>query len=142
MNKRYILLAEDDPHDAQLTLAALDEFKLANKVFVVRDGEELLDYLYCRDKFKEREEGDPLAIVLDLKMPKVDGTEALRIIKAEHALKNIPVVILTSSRETADLVECYGRGVNAYVVKPVDFAEFMSAVNQLGVFWAAVNEAP
>jgi len=142
MNLKHILLAEDDPRDAKLTLAALDEFNLANEVFVVHDGEAALDYLYCRGKFEKREGGNPVAILLDLKMPKVDGLEVLETIKADSHLKSIPIVMLTSSRETPDLTKCYGLGVNAYVVKPVDFGEFAKAVKQLGIFWAAVNEPP
>lgn len=139
---RKILLAEDDPQDVELTLAALEEFHLANQVVVVHDGERALDYLYRRGEFNTRAEGLPILVLLDLKMPKVNGLEVLQIIKADEHLKTIPVVVLSSSRETPDLVECYQHGVNAYVVKPVDFAEFMNAVKQLGLFWAAVNEAP
>jgi CheY-like chemotaxis protein len=142
MNLRHILLAEDDPRDAKLTMAALGEFNLANKVTVVNDGEQALDYLYCRGTFEHREGGNPVAILLDLKMPKVDGLEVLKIVKSDPRLKTIPIVMLTSSRETPDLVECYAQGVNAYVVKPVDFGEFAKAVKQLGVFWAAINEPP
>ena len=142
MNGRHILLAEDDPHDAQMTLAALQEQSLTTEVVVVHDGEEVLDYLYCREKFAAREGDDPIAILLDLKMPKIDGLEALKIIKADEYLKTIPVIMLTSSRETADLDECYGSCVNAYVVKPVDFTDFAKVVKQLGAFWAAVNEPP
>ena len=122
MNVKHILLVEDDPRDVELTLAALEEHHLANKVFVVHDGEEALDYLYCRGKFKTRAGGNPVAVLLDLKMPKVNGLEVLKIIKADEHLKIIPIVVLTSSRETPDLTECYKHGVNAYVVKPVDFA--------------------
>jgi CheY-like chemotaxis protein len=142
MNLRHILLAEDDPRDATLTLAALGEYNLANKIFVVHDGEAVLDYLYCRGKFSGREGGNPVAVLLDLKMPKVNGLEVLKIIKADSGLKMIPIVMLTSSREPPDLIECYKYGVNAYVVKPVDFNEFAKAVKTLGVFWAAVNEPP
>ena len=142
MNLRHILLAEDDPRDAKLTLAVLEEYNLANKVFVVHDGEAALDYLYCRGNFITRTGGNPIAVLLDLKMPKVDGLEVLRIIKADENLKTIPIVMLSSSRETPDLTECYAHGVNAYVVKPVDFDEFAKAVKQLGIFWAAVNEPP
>jgi len=142
MNLKHILLAEDDPRDAKLTLAALDEFNLANEVFVVHDGEAALDYLYCRGKFEKREGGNPVAILLDLKMPKVDGIEVLETVKNDHHLKSIPIVMLTSSREMPDLNKCYDLGVNAYVVKPVDFGEFAKAVKQLGIFWAAVNEPP
>jgi CheY-like chemotaxis protein len=142
MNIKHILLAEDDPRDEQLTLSALEEYNLVNQVFVVHDGEETLDYLYCRGKFEERTTGNPVAVLLDLKMPKVSGLEALKIIKADEHLKMIPIVVLTSSRETPDVKECYNHGVNAYVVKPVDFREFVKAVKQLGVFWAVVNEPP
>ena len=142
VNIKNILLVEDDPRDVELTLAALEEHHLANKVVVVHDGEEALDYLYRRGKFKTRAGGNPIVVLLDLKMPKVSGLEVLKIIKADEHLKIIPVVVLSSSRETPDLVECYEHGVNAYVVKPVDFAEFMKAVKQLGIFWAAINEPP
>jgi CheY-like chemotaxis protein len=142
MNRSHILLAEDDPCDAKLTLGALEEYNRANKVFVVQDGEEVLDYLYCRGKFETRESGNPTTVLLDLKMPKVDGLEALKIIKADERLKTIPVVMFTSSREMADLAKCYEHGVNAYVVKPVDFGEFAKVVKQLGVFWTTLNEPP
>jgi CheY-like chemotaxis protein len=139
---KNILLVEDDPRDVELTLTALEEHHLANRVAVVCDGVEALDYLYRRGKFKMRAGGDPILVLLDLKMPKINGLELLKIIKADEDLKIIPVVILSSSRETPDLVECYKHGVNAYVVKPVDFADFMKAVQQLGIFWAAINEPP
>lgn len=142
MHLRQILIAEDDPRDEELTLAALDEYNLANKVFVVHDGEETLDYLYYRGKYQDRSPGNPVAVLLDLKMPKVNGLEVLKIIKSDENLKTIPIIVLTSSRETPDLTECYKHGVNAYVVKPVDFTEFMRAIKQLGIFWAAVNEPP
>jgi CheY-like chemotaxis protein len=142
VNIKSILLAEDDPRDVELTLAALEENHLANKVAVVGNGEEALDYLYRRGKFKMRAGGNPIVVLLDNKMPKVNGLEVLKAIKADEHLKTIPVVVLTSSRETPDLIEFYNHGVNAYVVKPVDFSEFMKAVKQLGVFWAAVNEPP
>jgi CheY-like chemotaxis protein len=141
-NIKNILLVEDDPRDVVLTLAALEEHNLANKVVVVHDGAEALDYLYCRGKFKTRAGGHPILVLLDLKMPKVNGLEVLKAIKADEDLKIIPVVVLSSSRETPDLVECYKHGVNAYVVKPVEFAEFMKAVKHLGIFWAAINEPP
>ena len=141
-NIRNILLVEDDPRDVDLTLAALEEHHLANKVLVVNDGAEALDYLFRRGKFKARAGGNPIVVLLDLKMPKVNGLEVLKTIKADEFLKIIPVVVLSSSRETPDLIECYKHGVNAYVVKPVDFAEFMRAVQQLGIFWAAINEPP
>ena len=139
---KHILLAEDDPRDARLTMDALAEHRIANEILLVHDGEAVLDYLYCEGKFKGREGGNPVALLLDLKMPKVDGLEVLKIIKADDNLKTIPVVMLTSSRETPDLTECYKHGVNAYVVKPVDSEEFAKAVNQLGIFWTAVNEPP
>jgi CheY-like chemotaxis protein len=142
INIKNILLVEDDPRDVELTLAALEEHHLANKVAVVDNGAEALDYLYRRGKFKMRAGGDPIVVLLDNKMPKVSGLEVLKTIKADEHLKIIPVVALTSSRETPDLIEFYKHGVNAYVVKPVDFSEFMNAVKQLGVFWAAVNEPP
>jgi CheY-like chemotaxis protein len=139
---KTILLAEDDPGDVELTLAALEENHLANKVAVVNNGEEALDYLYRRGKFRMRAPGNPILVLLDNKMPKVNGLEVLKAIRADDHLKIIPVVALTSSRETPDLIEFYKHGVNAYVVKPVDFSEFMRSVTQLGVFWAAVNEPP
>ena len=142
MNIKHILLTEDDPRDVELTLAALEEYNLANKVFVVHDGEEALDYLYCRGKYKTRTGGNPVVVLLDLKMPKVGGLEVLKTIKGDERLKSIPIVVLTSSREEPDLVECYRHNVNAYVVKPVDFGEFVKAVKQIGVFWAVVNEPP
>jgi CheY-like chemotaxis protein len=142
MEIKKILLVEDDPQDVELTLAGLEENHLANKVAVVRDGAEALDYLYRRGKFKDRPPGNPILVLLDNKMPKVSGLQVLKAIKMDEHLLTIPVVALTSSRETPDLIEFYKHGVNAYVVKPVDFAEFMKAVKQLGVFWAAVNEPP
>jgi CheY-like chemotaxis protein len=142
IDMKSILFAEDDPRDVGLTLRALETHNLANKVVVVGDGAEALDYLYCRGKFKMRASGNPILVLLDNKMPKVTGLEVLKAMKADENLKLIPVVVLTSSRETPDLREFYKHGVNAYVVKPVAFPEFMSAVKQLGVFWAAVNEPP
>ncbi len=139
---KSILLAEDDPRDAELTLTALEENHLANQVTIAEDGEEALDYLFCRGKFATRERGNPLFVLLDNKMPKVSGLEVLKIIKADEDLKTIPVVVLTSSRETPDLLEFYKHGANAYVVKPVDFSEFMTAVKEVGVFWATINEPP
>jgi CheY-like chemotaxis protein len=142
MNTKHILLVEDDPSDEEMTLAALADHDLANKVFVVHDGEEALDYLYCREQFKGRAGGNPVVVLLDNKMPKVTGLEVLKTIKADEQLKIIPVVVLTSSREAPDLIEFYKHGVNAYVVKPVSYLEFMKAVKQVGVFWATVNEPP
>ena len=139
---RRILMAEDSANDIELTLAALAEHRLANQVDVVRDGAEALDYLYRRGAYADRAEGNPAIVLLDLKMPKVNGLEVLKAIKADPALRTIPVVMLTSSREEGDLVQSYQLGVNAYVVKPVEFGDFMGAVRQLGGFWALVNEAP
>ena len=137
-----ILLVEDDAKDVELTMTALEEYNLANEVFVVRDGEEALDYLYCRGVFKSRAKGNPAVILLDLKLPKVDGLEVLQKIRGNGTLKFIPVVVLTSSREERDMVASYKLGVNAYVVKPVDFHEFVNAIKELGVFWAVINEPP
>jgi CheY-like chemotaxis protein len=139
---KRILLAEDNPKDVELTLTALDEHHLANEVVVVNDGAETLDYLYRRGKFAMRAANHPAVVLLDLKMPKVDGLEVLRTIKSDANMKMIPVVILTSSREEKDLIESYKLGVNAYVVKPVDFQQFIVAVKELGVFWAIMNEPP
>ena len=139
---KRMLLAEDNEHDVELTLSALSENRLANEVVVVRDGAEALDYLYRRGRYQQREEGNPVVVLLDLKMPKVDGLEVLRRIKEDDALRQIPVVMLTSSREENDLVESYRLGANAYVVKPVEFNRFVEAVRELGVFWAVINEAP
>ena len=139
---RRILLAEDSANDAELTLAALAEHHLANEVVVVHDGEEALDYLYARGLHAGRRGGNPALVLLDLKMPKVDGLDVLRAIKSDPALRTIPVVMLTSSREEQDLVRSYELGVNGYVVKPVDFTDFMDAVRQIGGFWAVVNEPP
>jgi CheY-like chemotaxis protein len=139
---RRILLVEDSPNDAELTLEALSEHNLANDVLWVHDGEEALDYLFRRGPYAERAEENLAVILLDLKLPKVDGIEVLRVIKSDPRLKTIPVVVLTSSREEQDMIESYRLGVNAYVVKPVDFSDFMSAVKELGFFWALVNEPP
>ena len=139
---KNILLVEDDPKDVELTLAALEKHHLANRVAVVQNGEEALDYLYRRGNFKNHQGGNPIVVLLDNKMPKVSGLEVLKIIKADENLKIIPIVALTSSRQTPDLIEFYKNGVNAYVVKPVDFSDFVEAVQQRGVFWAAVNEPP
>jgi CheY-like chemotaxis protein len=136
-----ILLVEDDPRDVQLTLAALEDH-LANKVTVVDNGAAALDYLYHRGAFKRRPSGNPIVVLLDNKMPKVSGLEVLKIIKGDGHLKRIPVVALTSSRRTPDVTEFYEHGVNAYVVKPLDFSEFRTAIKQLVGFWAAVNEPP
>ena len=139
---RPILLVEDNLKDIEMVLAALRKNNFANEIVVARDGEEGLDYLYRRGQFRSRDDGPPIAILLDLKMPKVDGLEVLRQIKGDDALKVIPVVMLTSSREETDLVKSYKLGVNAYVVKPVGFQEFIDAIKQTGMFWAVVNEPP
>lgn len=137
-----ILIVEDDPRDVELTLAALAEYNLANEVVVTRDGKQALDYLYCSGEFSARSNENPAVLLLDLKLPKVDGLEVLEKIKSDEHLKVIPVVVLTSSREENDMVRSYRLGVNAYVVKPVDFHEFINAVKELGVFWALINEPP
>ena len=139
---RRILIVEDDPRDVELTLTALDEHKLANEVVITRDGKEALDYLYCREQFASRPEENPAVILLDLKLPKVDGFEVLQQIRSDERLKMIPVVVLTSSHEEKDLLATYQLGVNAYVVKPVDFHEFVNAVKELGMFWAIINQPP
>ena len=142
MKLKRILLVEDNPNDAELTMEALSEHNLANEVDIVRDGAEALDYLYQRGAYAAREDGNLAVILLDLKLPKVDGLEVLRTVKADEKLRFVPVVVLTSSREESDLVESYRLGVNAYVVKPVNFSEFINAVKQLGAFWAIINEPP
>ena len=139
---KRILLVEDDPKDVELTLTALEEYRLANAVDVVRDGAEALDYLYRRGKFQTRDGGNPAVVILDLKLPKVSGLEVLRQVKADAQLKLVPIVVLTSSREDQDLIASYQLGVNAYVVKPVDFHKFVDAVKTLGAFWVVLNEAP
>jgi CheY-like chemotaxis protein len=139
---KRIVLAEDNPNDVELTLAALADINLANEVVVVRDGAETLDYLFRRNQYAQRPPGNPAVLLLDLKMPKIDGLDVLRALKADDQLKTIPVVMLTSSREEQDLVSSYKLGVNAYVVKPVDFRAFIEAVRQLGAFWAVINEPP
>ena len=139
---KSILLAEDNYKDAELTMEALGEYNLVNTVVVVRDGADALDYLYRRGKYNGRPNLNPVVMLLDIKMPKVDGLEVLRTIKGDHNLKAIPVVMLTSSREESDVVESYKLGVNAYVVKPVEFGNFMKSVKQLGAFWAILNEPP
>lgn len=142
MKLKRILLVEDNANDAELTLEALSEHNLANEVDRVTDGAEALDYLFQRGAYAAREDGNLAVILLDLKLPKVDGLEVLRIIKSDDKLKYLPVVVLTSSREESDLVESYRLGVNAYVVKPVNFSEFINAVREVGAFWAIVNEPP
>jgi CheY-like chemotaxis protein len=141
-NLPRILLAEDNDNDLELTLAALRSHRVANDVDVVRDGAEALDYLYRRGQFANQPSGPLALVLLDLNMPKVNGLEVLRQIKSDPELRLIPVVMLTSSREEVDLLRSYELGVNAYVVKPVAFGEFMEAVKQLGAFWAVLNERP
>jgi CheY-like chemotaxis protein len=135
-------MVEDDPKDVELTLTALEDYNLANEVVVVRDGEEALIYLNCQNEYAERSSGNPAVMLLDLKLPKVDGLEVLRQVKSNEALKLIPVVVLTSSHEEKDLIASYKLGVNAYVVKPVDFHQFVNAIKELGVFWAVINAPP
>ena len=141
-NLKTILLAEDNPNDVELTLEAMKENNLANQITVVNDGVEAVEYLRCEGKYKERKGGNPAVILLDIKMPRMDGIEVLRIIRGDPKLKTLPVVILTSSREEKDLMISYNLGVNAYVVKPVDFKDFIDAVKQIGIFWAVLNELP
>ena len=139
---KYILYAEDNSNDIELTLEAFKDIKIANRVQVVNDGAQVLDFLYKRGKFKIRTGANPIVILLDIKMPKIDGFQALKIIKEDPEFRNIPVVILTSSREEKDLVESYKMNTNAYVVKPMDFDQFTKAIKELGVFWALINEPP
>jgi CheY-like chemotaxis protein len=137
-----ILLVEDNPNDLELTLIALERSQLANEVVIVRDGADALDYLHGRGAYASREQGNPAVVLLDLKLPKVDGLEVLADIRGNAQLKSMPVVMLTSSKEEQDLIRSYELGVNAYVVKPVDFAEFVRAIADLGIFWAVLNEPP
>lgn len=139
---KKILLVEDSPNDAELTIKALAANSLANEVVHVRDGAEALDYLFARDSFAGRAPGNPAVVILDIKLPKVDGIEVLRAIRQDAKLKLTPVVMLTSSREEKDLITSYQLGANAFVVKPVDFKEFFGAVKELGCFWAIINERP
>lgn len=137
-----ILLVEDNPKDLELSLIALERSNLANEVVTVRDGKEALDYLFRRGAYADRQPGNPAVVLLDLKLPKVDGIQVLEKVKAEPSLQSIPVVMLTTSREEKDLIKSYQLGVNAYVVKPVAFKEFIEAIQELGIFWAVVNEPP
>jgi CheY-like chemotaxis protein len=137
-----ILLVEDNPKDLELTLVALAKTNLANEVVVARDGAEALDYLHARGAYRDRPRGNPAVVLLDLKLPKVDGLQVLEQIKGDDELRAVPVVMLTSSREEQDLLRSYKLGVNAYVVKPVGFREFIEAIRNLGVFWAVLNEPP
>lgn len=139
---KRILLVEDSENDIELTLAALEEAHLANEVDVVRDGQEALDYLYRRGPFAQRAEGHPAVVLLDLKLPKLNGLEVLAQLKGDAHLRAVPVVMLTSSHEETDLARSYGLGVNAYVVKPVGFMDFSHALRELGLFWAVVNQPP
>jgi CheY-like chemotaxis protein len=139
---KRILLVEDSANDIELTLGALEENHLANEVVVVRDGAEALDFLYKRGVFRLRKNGNPAVVLLDLKLPRVDGLEVLQQLKADPEMQSIPVVMLTSSREERDLVRSYKLGVNAYVVKPVAFHEFVTALRELGLFWAVINQPP
>ena len=139
---KRILLVEDNERDVELTLAALEEYNLANEVIVARDGAEALDYLHQRGKFSDRVDGLPAVVLLDLNMPKVDGMEVLQRMKIDPVLKQVPVVMVTSSRVEQDLVRSYELGVNAYVVKPVDFQKFTESIRQIGFFWALINEPP
>lgn len=137
-----ILLVEDNPHDLELTLVALERSQLANDVVVMRDGADALDYLLRRNRYAQRDDGNPAVLLLDLKLPKVDGLEVLKAVRETPELRSIPTVMLTSSREEPDLQRAYELGVNAYVVKPVEFKEFVTAISDLGVFWAVLNEPP
>lgn len=139
---KRILLVEDDPRDVELILEGLSEFNLANEVYVARDGEEALNYLYRREKFGNRTNGNPALILLDIKMPKLSGLEVLKVIKNDEQLKSIPVVMMTSSKQEPDLTESYKLGVNAYMVKPIQFHDFVNAIKLLGMSWAVLNEPP
>lgn len=141
-NLGKILLVEDDPNDLELTLMALAENHLANEVVVTRDGEEALNYLYRRGSYESREAGNPPVVLLDLKLPKVDGLEVLEQVKSDPDMRKIPVVMLTSSREERDLLNSYDLGTNAYVVKPVGFQDFVDAVKEVGLFWGVINQPP
>ncbi|MBK7712412.1 MAG: response regulator [Bacteroidales bacterium] len=142
MNLKTILLAEDNQNDIDLTILALSDYHLANNIEVVNDGVEVMEYLRFQGRFKGRNPGSPAVVLLDLKMPRMDGIEVLKEIKNDPDLKHIPVVMLTSSKEESDLIQTYKLGVNAYVVKPVDFKQFMDAIKNLGAFWALLNELP
>ena len=137
-----ILLVEDNPKDLELTLIALEKSQLANEVVITRDGVDALDYLFCRGDYESRHNGNPAVILLDLKLPRLDGIEVLQVIRTTPALRSVPVVMLTSSREETDLLRSYELCVNAYVVKPVAFGEFVEAIADLGIFWAVLNEPP
>lgn len=142
MTSKEILLVDDDPSDVELTLIALQEHNLANSVVVAWDGAEALDYLYRRGQYSDRAPGNPVAVLLDLKMPKLSGLEVLHQVKNDPALKTIPIVMLTSSHQERDITTSYELGVNSYVVKPVIFEDFVQAVRQIGLFWVLTNETP
>ena len=142
MEPKKILLAEDDPNDVELTLLGLRKHNLVNEVVVVNDGVEVLDYIHRRGRFADFPAGHPLVVLLDLKMPRIDGLEVLRQLKGDPVLKAIPVVVLTSSHQERDILESYNLGANAYVVKPVDFQQFLDVVTQLSLFWVLTNETP
>jgi two-component system response regulator len=142
MKPKKILLVDDSPRDTELAINVLQEYNLANEITTLRDGAEALDYMYRRGEFSSRINANPAVILLDLKMPRVDGLEVLRQLKADPHFRTIPVVVMTSSREDQDLNRCYELGVNAYVVKPLSFHEFIEAVKTLGAFWAVLNELP
>ncbi|GAB3667655.1 response regulator [Ramlibacter alkalitolerans] len=137
-----ILLVEDDPRDLELTLVALERSQLANEVIIVRDGEAALEYLTRTGEYAGRSEGNPAVVLLDLKLPKVNGLEVLQTVRSTESLRSIPVVMLTSSHEETDVLRSYQLGVNAYVVKPVEFKQFVEAIADLGIFWAVLNEPP
>jgi two-component system, response regulator len=139
---KTILLAEDNPQDVELTIEALKEHNLANHVVEVNDGVEVMEYLNYEGRFKDRKKGNPVVLLLDIKMPRMDGIEVLEAIRSNEKLRMLPVVMLTASREEPDLKKCYALGVNAYVVKPLDFKDFLVAVKHIGVFWAMLNEKP
>jgi CheY-like chemotaxis protein len=139
---KTILLVEDNPKDRELTLEALSEHNLANQVIAVHDGVEAMEFLLCEGKWKDREMINPAVVLLDIKMPRMDGIEVLEKVRSHKSLRSLPVVMLTSSREEPDLKRCYDLGVNAYVVKPVNFTDFMDAVREIGIFWALLNEQP
>ena len=141
--KVEILLVEDNPSDEELTLRALKKYKLSNNIFVVRDGAEALDYIFGTGQYSDRNTTyHPRVILLDLKLPKVDGLEVLRRVKADPKTKHIPVVVLTSSNEESDVVESYHLGANSYIVKPVDFKQFTESIREIGMYWLLLNEAP
>jgi CheY-like chemotaxis protein len=139
---RPILLVEDNPRDLELTLAALAKCQLANDIVIARDGAEALDFLYARNSFEGRDPGHPAVVLLDLKLPKIDGLQVLETVKSDPLIRQVPVVMLTSSREERDVLKSYESGVNAFVVKPVDFNVFFEAIQDLGMFWAVLNEPP